>query len=504
YGLPLQRAWAPRTVDANYSFTNYDVLYQSDFSRLQPGDYDATEHDFSYGTRMTFVPWKGSSFNPNWSMTTGNERRTDYTSGAPIDSEYPKLFQQDAGFSSNWRINRWLNPQVNYSMETIANTILNVSTYVVNSTTYSYNPGDLKNVTRSANGSVSVPINFGEVFPRSALLKSLNIVSGYQLQDGDSWTGVEQGQNLQDLLSVRQPLHPSAAAAQLISLTERDTFNSTQRWSPFQYYNFPGRESAWKTFSVSNNFVETLQRSNATGTTSKTISQTPVDSVFSLSRLEQLLHADHWMSNGQMDLKYSMRTTNNVGASFDTQNTVGTDMRMLIDKKYDFAFTYNLRTDVNKDLVVDANTADTLHQDADAQVTFDYRKFRFTPKVDFTFDQTTTGGIKTNETTVITPSLLARADLALPAGLRLPGSSRPLLFVNRIIWTTTLSLAQTQSPIIIENNSILASLTTSADYELAKNLRMTINGTLQRLWHQYLLQENYIAFSLGTNLTFQF
>ncbi len=504
YGLPLQRAWAPRTVDANYSFTNYDVLYQSDFSRLQAGDYDATEHDFSYGTRMTFVPWKGSSFNPNWSMTTGNERRTDYTGGAPLDSEYPKLFQQDAGFSSNWRLNRWLNPQVNYSMETISNTILNVSTYVVNNTTYTYNPGDLKNVTRSANGSVSVPINFGEVFPRSALLKSLNIVSGYQLQDGDSWTGVNQSQGLQDLFSVRQPLHPTAEAAQLISLTERDTFNSTQRWSPFQYYNFPGRESAWKTFSVSNNFVETIQRSDATGTTSQTISQTPVDSVFSLSRLEQLLHADHWMSNGQMDLKYSRRTTENVGANFDTQNTVGTDLRMLIDKKYDFAFTYNVRTDVNKDLVVDANTADTIHQDADAQVTFDYRKFRFTPKVDFTFDQTTTGGIKTNETTVITPSLLARADLALPAGLRLPGSSRPLLFTNRIIWTTTLSLADTQSPIIIENNSILASLTTSADYELAKNLRMTINGTLQRLWHQYLLQENYISFSLGTNLTFQF
>ncbi len=504
YGLPVQKPWVPRTLDANYSFTNYDVLYQSDFSRLQPGDYDATEHDFSYGTRMTFVPWKGSSFNPNWSMTTGNERRTDYTSGVPLDSEYPKLFQQDAGFSSNWKLNRWLNPQVNYSMETVADTILNVSTYVVNSTTYTYNPGQLKDVTRTANGSVTVPINFSDIFPRSALLKTLNVVSGYQLQDGDSWTGVEQGQNLSDLFSVRQPLHPSAAGAQLVSLTERDTFNSTQRWSPLQYFLLPGRESAWRTLSLSNNFVETIQRSDVTGTASKTISQTPVDTVISLSKLEELLHADRWMSNGQMDLKYALRTVDNVGSTFDTQNTLGTDWRMLILRKYDFAFTYNLRTDVNRDLVVDANTADTIHQDADAQVTFDYRKFRFTPKIDYTFDQTTTGGIKTNETTVITPSILARADLALPAGLRLPGSSRPLLFTNRIIWTTTLSVADTQSPIIQENNSILASVTTSADYELAKNLRMTINGTLQRLWHQYLLQENYIAFSLGTNLTFQF
>ncbi len=506
YGFPSQRAWVPKTLDLNYSFTNYDVLYQSDFSRAQQGDYDATEHDYTYGTRMTFVPWKGSSFNPSWSMTEGSERRTDYTSGSPVDSEYPKSFQQDAGFASNWKINKWLNPQVNYTMETIATTELAVSTYVVNNATYTYNAGDLKNVTRTANGSFSIPINFGDVFPKSAALKSLSVVSGYQLQDGDSWTGINQSENLADLFTVRQPLRPSAndQAAQLVSLTQRDTFNSTQRWSPFQYYNLTGRQAAWKTLSMSNNFVETIQHANATGTTSETITQTPVDTVLSLSKLEVLFGTQRWMSNAQMDLKYSLRTTDNVGATFGTQNSVGTDFRMLVAKKYDFAFSYNFRTNVNRDLVVDANTADTIHHDADAQVTFDYKKFRLTPKVDFTFDQTATGGVKTAETTVITPSVLARADLSLPAGLRLPGSSRPLLFTNRIIWTTTLSLADTTDPVIQENNSYLASMTTSADYELAKNLRMTITGSLQRLWHQYLLQENYISFSLGTNLTFQF
>jgi len=505
YGFPVQRSWVPRTLDANYSFTDYDVLYKSDLSRFQTGDYDATEHDFTYGTRMTFVPWKGSTFNPNFSTTLGNERRTDYTSGVPVDSEYPKSFDQTEGFTSNYKINKWLNPQVSYTMDTNAASLLSVSTVVVNGSTVTYNPGDIKNVTRTSNGSISVPINFAEVFPRSAALKSLSIVSGYQLQDGDSWNNVNQDENLQGLLSVRQPLHPTAAAAQLVSLTERDTFNSTQRWSPFQYYNLTGRSAAFKSLSLSNNFVETIQRSDVTGTASKTITQTPVDTVVSLSKLETLLRSDKWMSNGQMDFKYSLRTTDNVGATFDTQNSFGTDLRMLIFKKYDVSLSYNLRTDVAEDLVVNTNTQTTYHQDADAQVTFDYKKFRFTPKIDYAFDQVETGaGIKTNETTVITPSILMRADLSLPSGLRLPGSSRPLLFTNRIIWTTTLSVADTQSPVIQENNSILGSLTTSADYELAKNLRMTLNGTVQRMWHQYLLQENFISYSFGTNLTFQF
>ena len=53
-------------------------------------------------------------------------------------------------------------------------------------------------------------------------------------------------------------------------------------------------------------------------------------------------------------------------------------------------------------------------------------------------------------------------------------------------------------------NPKLASLNTSADYELAKNLRMTLNGTVQRLWHVYLPEESFLSYALGTNLTFQF
>ena len=38
----------------------------------------------------------------------------------------------------------------------------------------------------------------------------------------------------------------------------------------------------------------------------------------------------------------------------------------------------------------------------------------------------------------------------------------------------------------VADNSRLFSLSTSGDYEIAKNLRMTLNGSAQRLWHRYL------------------
>jgi hypothetical protein len=251
--------------------------------------------------------------------------------------------------------------------------------------------------------------------------------------------------------------------------------------------------------------VLSIQRTEVTGTPSKTISKTLPDAVASISQLEKMWHTERWMANTQMNFKYSLRTTENVGATLNTVNSFGTDIRSVILKKYDTSLSYNLALTTNKDLQIDANTQNIHHDDASAQVTFDVRKFRVTPKVDYSHDVTTLGtGIQSANLTVITPSLLVRADLALPSGLRLPGSSRPLLFTNRIIWTTTLSLANRQSPVSPIDNSRLLSLNTSADYEIAKNLRMTINGSAQRLWSLFLPAESFYAYTLGTTLTFQF
>ena len=505
YGVPSRSRFLPRTVDANYSRESYDVRFQSDFARAQPGDYDTSETGNTYGGRLTFTPWNGSSFNPSFTRTKVTEKRTDYTSGSPADSEYPKSMSQSVGLASNFRLASWFNPQVNYQIDTIENNVLTISTFVVGASTYSFNPGDIKTVNRSANGSVSLPIAASDLFPRSRLLHSLNVVSGYQLQDGDVWNNVEKGLDTSGLLFVRQPLRPSSPAAQRANLTLRDTYNSTQRWSPLEAYALPGRWGALRTLSVSNNYVLSLQRSEVTGTASKTITKTMPDAVASISQLEQLWHAERWMSNAQMDFKYTRRVTENVGSSLNTENDFGTDLRALILRHYDTSLSYNSRLSNNRDLLVDANTQKVNHEDASGQVTFDLRKFRLTPKVDYSKDITILGtGVQSQNVEVITPSVLARADLSLPAGLRLPGSTRPLLFTNRIIWTTTLAFANRRSPVTVADNSRDLTLNTSADYELAKNLRMTLNGSAERLWSRYLPEESFLSYALGTTLTFQF
>ena len=505
YGVPSQSRFLPRTVDASAGHTRFDVSFESPQFKTLPGNFDTAERQNSYGLRLTFTPWMGSSFNPTWSMTKVTESRVDSTGGTPVSSRYSKSFSQSLGVSSNYRLLSWLNPQVNYQIDTIENNILSVSTFNVGTSTYVFQPGDIKTVNRSANASISLPITISEIFPRTKLFRSMNVITGYQLQDGDVWNQVENGFSTQRALWVRTPLRPANPVAQRVNLTLRDTWNSTQRWSPLDGFDLQGRKAALRSLSISNNYVLSVQRSEVTGTPSKTVQKTLPDAVASISQLEQLWHTERWMANTQMNVRYARRTTENVGSTLNLEDSLGTDLRTIVIKRYDTLMSYNMRVSKNKDLRVDANTQSTRHIDSTLQVTFDIRKFRFTPKIDYTSDVSELGtGVKTQDVEVITPSVLVRADLALPSGLRLPGSAKPLLFTNRIIWTTTASLAQRRSPITLADNSKLFSLNTSGDYEIAKNLRMTLNGSAQRLWHRFLKEEDFLSYNFGTTLTFQF
>jgi len=511
YGVPINKPFLPKTIDLSYTKSDYDVTFDRLDVLQTAGNFNAFERGNTYAARLTFVPWTGSSFNPNYSVTKVREHRDDLSGASsltgvdPVHIDYPKSLNQSVGFSSNFRLNRWLNPQVNYTVDTLENNILNVSTVVVNVSTYTFGVGDIKTVNRSANGSISLPLTIGDIFPKSKAFRSMNIVSGYQLQDGDVWNSVEKGLNTQGDLWLRTPLHPANPAAQLANRTLRDTVNSTIRWSPFEAYDIRGRKAAFKTLSISNNFVKSIQRNVVTGTESKTVSTTIPDLVASISQLEKLVFAERWLSNTQMNYKFSDRKTETIGQTKQDTVAFGTDLRTIVLKRFDSLLSMNLTRTNNLDLLVDANTQKVDHEDATAQVTFDVRKFRFTPKTDYAHDKTVLGsGVKTQDLTVVTPSLLVRADLALPRGLLLPGSTKTILFSNRIIWTTTLSMALRSSPVSEIDNNKLASFNTSADYELAKNLRMTLNGAVSRLWSKFLKTEDYLQYQFGSTLTFQF
>ncbi|MBI5622437.1 MAG: hypothetical protein HY924_01525 [Elusimicrobia bacterium] len=505
YGVPVNWRVLPKSVDASYSMSRHDVSFESLLARSLPGNANTRELSQTYIGRLTFQPWQGAGFNPNYSLTRVIERRADLITSGESTHAYAKSLNQSAGFNSNWRLLRWLNPQLNYTVDIIENNNLSVSTYVVFGSTFIFDVGQIKTVNRNANGSLNLPISIAEIFQGSKFFRSFHITSSYQVQDGDVWNAVEKGLRSQFGFWVRESLRPKNPAAQRANQTLRDTFNSSQRWNPIEAYDLRGRWSAFKTIALSNNYLKSVERTDVTGTVSKRVSTTLPDMVASVGELEKLWFTDRWMSSTQMNFKYSFRKTEAVATSLEDEESFGTDLRTIVLKKFDSLINYNFRVSEKKDLRINEMVQRVSHEDATVQVTFDVKKFRFTPKMDYTNDVTKLGtGLKTQDLTTLTPSMLVRADLALPKGLKLPGAAKPLMFTNRIIWTTTMSMAQKTSPITVADNSRLFTLNTSGDYEIAKNLRMTMNGAFSRLWHKYLKEEEFVSYQLGSTLTFQF
>ncbi|MBI5597069.1 MAG: hypothetical protein HY928_13330 [Elusimicrobia bacterium] len=505
YGVPLRKRWLPTNIDGDYLFSRYSVTFETPRARATPGNFNTDELTNGFGLRLAFTPWTGSSFNPAYQVTRVKEDRIEFGSGREVGKSYPKSLSQTAGFTSSWNILSWLKPSASYSVNTIENNILSVSTFTVGGSTTVFDVGDIKTVNRTGTGSLSLTLSAAEIWRKTRLLRSFTLTNGYQLQDGDVWNNVEKALDTKGELWLRTPLKPSSRFAQRVNLTLRDTVNSTQRWSPLEAYDLEGRKASFKTLSLTNNYQKSIQRSETTGTPSKTISTTLPDLIASVGQLERVLYADRWMKSMQMNLKFASRETENVAVSLQTDDSFGTDLRAIIKERFDTSVGFNLRLGENEDLRIGKVTQSTEHKDATVQTTFDIRKFRFTPKVDYQSDVTTLGtGQRSQDTTVVTPSMLVRADLALPKGMKIPLTGRVLTLTNRVIWTTTASMAFRQSPITLSENSRLLNMNTSADYEIAKNLRMTLNGAISRLWHKYLKEEDYISYQFGTTLTFQF
>jgi len=504
YSVPLNFFILPKNISLSYNQSLSKVDYDAGKIESIGGLYNTEEKSHEYGAKISFLPWRGSNFTPDYKLKVVKEKRYSLSSPDEV-SKYPKSMQQTASFASNFRFFDWLNPNVSYSITTMENNNLSVTTVTIHLSSPTFNVGEIKSVKRNSQGNLGLVINMNKIVPRSKLLRSLVVSSNYQLQDGDSWDYVEKSYDSKKDLWIRKPIRPENEVARRSSLTMRDTYNSTQRWQPFEGYVFKGRLSTLSTLSLTNNFTNTFQKTDNTGTKSIVKTKTFPDILLSLSRFEVLTGLEKWAKNAVVNLKYSRNTNVTENVSDEYSNNYSVDLRFLLLNFVDSALTYNNRFTQKTDLRLNKILSKTFHKDASIQGTFEIKKFRMTPKINYARDFSESGlGVATKDDTVITPSIMVRADISMPRGLKLPFSKNVLKFINRIVWTNTLSFAIKKSPITIANNSRLLSFASSADYEATKNLRITLNASFQRLWHKYLKQEEYYSYQIGSTVVLQF
>ena len=496
-----------KSLNAGYSYTNTTIDYGKD-KHLESDSYYNTDEDTQrMNVKFNYEPVSNFSITPSYSLTQSTEERLQYTSQDTADSRhYPKGMNQSAGFNSTWRIAKWLAPSVSYNIATTESNNLVSRTFNANTDEEkTFGPGELKSLNRSSDGGISLTLNGNEIMPKSKLFKSLVISSSYRLQDADSWNYVDEDFDSRSKLWIRSSLSGTGDYSSRQSLVLRDTVTSSQRWSPFSEYNLGGMLAPLKTISLLNNFTQSVQQNNQTGTEYESKSMTLPDLVFSISDVEKFFNGGRWINSVNVKLRYSEIESTTVDSSEELTRQYGGDLRFLLFNKFDTVLVYDRSTSNEDDLRAHQSLSSSVEEEFSAQTSFYLGNWRFTPKITRSiYENRLVNGQLSESSKEITPSLTARLDFNLPRGIKLPFINRMYNATNRVIWNTTVAYTTRESPVEVNDNYDLLDITSSLDYELSQNLRLNLAGSVQWLTHAYVETEDYMAYSLAANLTIQF
>jgi hypothetical protein len=505
YTLPGTRRILPKTVQLGYKITDFRLKFGPQ-ALVTTNDLfsvsDTQDKTTDLSARLSFQPLTGFTFNPNFSRTITREfKDIDPSTGTLTDEQraslrdgYDKLKAQTLGLDGVLSFTRWFAPRVRYS-------VTNRETYgipIVSSPTANLQ----KSVDRTATGETAWDFAWRDFSRKGAALQSLNIVSSYLIEDGDTYDTVPGGTNSLWSLSLRKRLN----AGERRNLTLRDTFRSTQRWSPFDWAtHWKGAAIPLRTLSLTSTFTDTKQKTETTGTPSRILTKIYPDFIFSLTQTEHLFRLQNLMSNSQMNIKTQYKSVDTVGTSYQKSSSNGGDWRFTLWRKLDLFVTYTRTTDNTFDRINNVVSNDATGETLGTQLGFNVGKWRFTPKYDQTKQKAVdSSGRLTTDLTTRTPAVQAYADLYLPAGLRLPFGDL-MVFSNRIRTTSTISLTQRRSS-LNENrdNTDTYTFTTSEDYEMTSNVRLTVGGSYAYTRNKVTPDANFYSYEFNSLLTIQF
>lgn len=503
YRAKLEHSFSvlPTKIKAGYGYVTNRTGYDENSQSLPDGLYnlEGTKQDMML--ELEFNPLKDFNLLSFYRLEEEKESRND----TAREINYDKSMTQEVNVKGRFKILNWLKPSFDYKINTIENNNL-IETEVTKGTqSQTFAIGEIKTINRSALGNINIAINTSEILPDSKLLSSLMIYSNYQLQDGETWQNVESSLDTKPALWIRSSLKPSSPFARRTNLTLRDSINTSQKWKPFVAYDFAGGLAALEGMHISNNITRSVQTSEVTGTETKTISTTLPDLIVTIPDIEKMFGLAEFMSGSTLNLKFARRNTKTVSVEENTEIQYSADIRFKFLRAIDAALNYNATQTDSYDLRINSKVDDTFYENFSAQGAFVYKRLTITPKLNYTYEKTIeTGSIVKKEVTTTTPGLMFKLDTNLPRGFTIPLLNKTLKFKNRIIWSADFSYAMKRSPINSIDNSDIFIFSTDADYELNKNLRLKLSSIVERLWHKYLPEEDYISLTFGSSLTLQF
>lgn len=516
YTIPINFLLFPRTINLTYRRDEFSLWRSTwPFVPLTAGKekfffnqyktkiayQDTEEITDEWGTRTNFNFWSKIILNPNYSLRTVTEEKIQER------VKYDKSLSQVVGVTSNLSFFSWFNPALSYNITSKEDT--NLAT--VTST------APVKRVDRTANGEMNWNFTFRQVFPQVRLLRSLTLSTNYRLEYGDSYENIPTKVKIQKQLWIPNPLKLDGKSLldQRKSLTERNTSRLSSRWVPLETVLLPYRFTPFNTLGITANYLQSKEYNETTGTKRTVYTVQWPDLIFSLLKGEKLFYLEKVIADSQINLKILNKVVRTVDLSKVTTLTDSADCRFLLLKKYSLYFDYSFTK--NDDFNEKTNTGNKLtkNESFTSQVNFNLKIWRFTFRNEYKINREWDSKVYSEypknpmrEDTTYSPSLQVYANFTLPAELQIPLLKRTISLANQLVFNSTLRLDQKRvkslgQPVFGANTDTYT-LSTSADYTVSPNARMTLGIGATSFNNRDNWKANYYSFEGSLQIIIQF
>lgn len=520
---PIRFMLLPTNISANYSISNsfYRVypstrVIDSDAfidpetinEYLSITDYHSLDVTETFGGRAPFQFGSLLSVSPSYSLTTVREENKD------IDRRFPKSLSQDVSANSTLRLCSWFAPSFSYTVSTKENYNLTYSTYIINgaTTTITY-PGKNKYVERSGTGEVSWNFQVRDLAD-FRMFQSLGFSSSYRIQDSDSYDNVPTTFTAlgTDKLWVRDnqllPDLPDGTTGYYIikSVVRKDDARVSGKYNPFEPYQFSGRLSPIRTLTTNFTLTKSQEASNTLGTRKTVFTTIWPDLLFGINQFEKLFWIERWINEWQVNVKQQHKTTETVDVSNGRTDTFGGDTRMNVYKKVDMSFSYSLSNNIERELTNGLITSQGDNLSWSGQGAFNVGVWRFTLRYENTVNVARDGtGKLTTDVKNDIYSTTIYSDMSFPGGVPIPFTKKTLPLTNRLIFNTSLKYGLKSSSMNVDtDNTTNYDVSSSAEYEVSQNFRLSLGIGYQRLENRVQSDESYTTLSGTSQLTIQF
>ncbi len=489
YELPIRFFLLPHDLGGSYKRIDKFNKFTSTIT-TQKNFWEFTD---DWSGRATFRPLSELSIVPSLSRRKVKERV--HTNGK-IDR--PRSGTQTAGFNSTLQFFEWLKPSINYSITNTENFIIAASTSVP----------EEKNFTRSSSAKLSLPFVAKSLFPKFKPVASLNVNSSYTLNDGDSYEKIGEGYPIYGKLWLRGNgmgyKRLKGIKDELKSFSLKDTFRMESNWKPLEFLDLKGYLYPFQTTTTRIEYTRTQSHQGPTVLDSEKRIWPYLD--IRMSSLEKFPVLGLVMQDAEMLTKYILTRDDARNVSSGRKVDFTEDLRFKLFKDYFFYLTYNSSWNRTKSAPSWQISSEGFSKAYNAQITFTWWKdWRFNLRYGYKKEEGKTGGEKTTESRIHTPSIDVEASVKLPELWKIPIIGKRVRTAGEMRVKGRFGVEIKRSELNVErDNTDTYSALLSSDFNVGTNLMLTVGTGITRFINHVLDQNNYFAININTTLTIKF